>query len=216
MKRITVRIDNFKNLIDLIGLEPLFKHIERLKLEKIYRFDDNALWAVERFKFIDETFKPEDLLDIEGSGITEIELLSQEKGEYICLVKTEKENKFHEILSDFNLILDNPLIVSRDYMEISIISYDEQLKSIIRQLGKVASFKILNIKDLKYQFNPLHSLLSPKQREIIQFAINNGYFEIPRKMKSEEMAAHFNISVSALNEHLRKCERKIFMEFFRK
>ncbi|TFG05037.1 MAG: hypothetical protein EU536_03040, partial [Promethearchaeota archaeon] len=125
MKRITVEITkNIRQFMELVGFESLLDVIEELKIEKIYRFDTNTLWAVQKFKFKAAGFRPNDLLKEKEIGIIEIEILDARNGEYTCLVKTQKENKFHELFSDFNLILppDNPLILNQTTMRIAFIS----------------------------------------------------------------------------------------------
>ena len=218
MKRITLQIS--RNFVELVGFTALLRYVERMELQRIYRFDENTFWAIQKFKFFDSGFTPAKLIGIEGLGIKYLEELSKEdENTYICLVKTEKETKFHELLSDFNLLLDYPLIITQDYIEISLISDEKKLKSIIQQLPAYvskANFKILNISDVKYENETISSLLTPKQLNIIQFAVENGFFEIPRMIKSTEIADEFNISASAFNELLRRVERKISTTFFRK
>ena len=53
------------------------------------------------------------------------------------------------------------------------------------------------------------------QKEIIFYAVRHGYYDIPRKISSRELANKFNISESALYEHLRKIEKTIFNSIFK-
>jgi len=205
--------------MEMVGFGEIMGYIESLILEKIYRFEVRALWAVQTFKFKDPQFDPVDLLYVEGIGITEIEILGKEREKYICLVKTEKENKFHELFTDFNLILppDRPLVLTPHLMKISFISYEDQLKSVLNQLKTILpeeNLRVAQIQDIKHEFNSYHSLLTSRQLEIIHYAVEHGYFEIPRRISAKELAEFFHISVSALNEHLRKVERKIFGALF--
>ena len=216
MKRITLQIS--REFVETVGFKTILRYVERLELQKIYRFDENTLWAIQKFKFIDKGFTPAVLQKIEDVGIKYLEELGRVDGEYICLVKTQKENKFHELLSDFNLLLDYPLVITQEHLEISLISDETKLKSIIAQLPTYVSkadFKILGISDVIHKPESIQSLLTPRQLEIIRYATDNGFFEIPRKIKSEHIAQKFNISVSAFNELIRRVERKIFHTFFK-
>ena len=77
-------------------------------------------------------------------------------------------------------------------------------------------FKIISISDIIPESQAVNTLLTPRQSEIIQYAVDNGFFEIPRRIKSDEIADEFKISVSAFNELLRRVERNIFTTFFKK
>ena len=221
MKRITLEIMGvIKPFMELVGFGQLLDYVEKLRLEKIYRFDINAIWAVQVFKFKDPDFEPTDLLYIEGIGITEIEVLIENNWNYTCLVKTEKENKFHELFTDFNLILppDLPLILTQDSMKISFISYEYQLRTVLNQLSQYIPkkhLKVASIQDIKHEFTSYHSLLTPRQLEIVESAVKNGYFELPKRVPAKDLAEKFEISVSAFNEHLRKAVRTIFEVLFK-
>lgn len=218
MKRITLEItENIKPFMEIVGFGQVLEYIELLRLDKIFRFEVNALWAIETFKFKDFHFHPPDLLDIEGIGITEIEILAFDKGNYICLVKTEKENRFHEIFTDFNIILppDRPLILTQNSMQISFISYEDQLRTVLNQLSRLTPYKISSIQDIKHEFASYKSLLTARQLEIVEYAVATGYFDLPRKVTAENLADHLGISVSAFNEHIRKVERTILNTLFK-
>jgi hypothetical protein len=221
MKRITLEIKGpIRPFLELVGFGRVLEHIELMRLEKIFRFEVNALWAIEILKFKDPHFHPQDLLDVEGIGITEIEVLAFDKGNYVCLVKTEKENKFHEIFTDFNIILppDRPLILTQDSMKISFISYEGQLRTVLDQLSRYIPkehLKVSSIQDIKHEFTSYKTLLTARQLEIVESAVATGYFDLPRKVPAEQLAAHLGISISALNEHLRKVERTILNVLFK-
>jgi predicted DNA binding protein len=55
----------------------------------------------------------------------------------------------------------------------------------------------------------LESLLSERQREAIAVAVDRGYYEIPRQMSHEDVAAAVDCAPSTAAEHLRKAESKL-------
>lgn len=51
--------------------------------------------------------------------------------------------------------------------------------------------------------------LSPRQREALQIAHREGYFEIPRETTTAAIAAEMGVDRRTAEEHLRKAERKV-------
>ncbi|MCG1004974.1 MULTISPECIES: helix-turn-helix domain-containing protein [Halobacterium] len=54
--------------------------------------------------------------------------------------------------------------------------------------------------------------LTDRQYEVIEHAIEAGYFEWPREITSEELAADMEITRSTMLEHLRKAESKLLTD----
>ena len=51
--------------------------------------------------------------------------------------------------------------------------------------------------------------LTARQREVLSLAIEAGYYEIPRETTSEQLGAELGISRRAVDDHLRRIERKL-------
>ncbi|WP_135822221.1 helix-turn-helix domain-containing protein [Halostella litorea] len=56
---------------------------------------------------------------------------------------------------------------------------------------------------------PIQYSLSPKQKEVVGFARQAGYYEWPRETSVREMSSEFSVSKTTFLEHLRKAEAKI-------
>ncbi|MHA1231625.1 MAG: helix-turn-helix domain-containing protein [Candidatus Helarchaeota archaeon] len=218
MKQITIQITGEIpiELMEIIGFKSIFKYIERVEVLHIFRYDNYNLIAIQKFKFRDG-YSPKDLLKIEEFGIKFIEELVRIDDQYICFVKTKKKNKFHDLMSDFDMLLHYPIIFEQNYLKLSVISHETQLKSVIDfftfHINK-ENFKILSIMPLKNNINSIFSVLSERQFEIIRYAVKKGYYRIPREISANKIAKKFNISVQALHEHIRKAERKILETLF--
>ncbi|MFC7057759.1 helix-turn-helix domain-containing protein [Halovenus salina] len=51
--------------------------------------------------------------------------------------------------------------------------------------------------------------LSPRQREVLSTAWQEGYYEIPREVTTEELAATFDLNRRTVEDHLRRAEQKL-------
>ncbi|MFD1514233.1 helix-turn-helix domain-containing protein [Halomarina rubra] len=81
----------------------------------------------------------------------------------------------------------------------------EDLRAMIdefREIGAVTLGKITRFEE------PTHRLTT-RQEEVVSAALDLGYFEWPRRLNSEELAAELDISRATLLEHLRKAESKL-------
>ncbi len=56
------------------------------------------------------------------------------------------------------------------------------------------------------------SYFTPRQLEIANFAVRQGYLQMPKLIDTAQIGQHFQISAAAVSEHLRKTEQK-FMRF---
>lgn len=74
-----------------------------------------------------------------------------------------------------------------------------------REIGTVTLGKLSQIGD-----SGVH--ITERQYEVIEHALEAGYFEWPRDITSEELAEDLDISRATLLEHLRKAESKLLMD----
>jgi predicted DNA binding protein len=57
--------------------------------------------------------------------------------------------------------------------------------------------------------------LTFREEEVLRFAFEKGYFDFPRKIRLEEIAAHFGIAASTISEIIRRGQKKILEKYFR-
>ena len=73
-------------------------------------------------------------------------------------------------------------------------------------------YKILSITDAKFSLDSPLSKLTDKQRTILSSAFNLGYYDIPRRFDSEQLAKKLSLGRSTVAEHLRKAEQRLIAE----
>ena len=204
------------NFVKVMGFGDVFEHVEEMELHRIFRFDMHDMITMQRFKLHDPDF---DLQNLVGTnGISSIQVVKEDRarGEYIVMVKTHTTAGFDKLLKNFDFIIDYPINIDRNGVKIPFISTQNHLKEVLEKVKKLIgnNFKVLNINPVKPNIETVQSLLTEKQQNIVTFAAKKGYFEIPRKISSKELSDHFDISTSAINEHLRKIEKRIFHYLF--
>jgi len=80
--------------------------------------------------------------------------------------------------------------------------------------GKLISIKKEKIKD--FSFIHIQPELTDKQKQAMNLAIKNNYYDYPRKTSIEKLAKLSNLSFSTFHAHLRKAEQKLLPFFFAK
>jgi HTH DNA binding domain len=95
--------------------------------------------------------------------------------------------------------LQTTLIGSHDLLGQAIEEMPESVGVSIRQVGQYSS-------DSQY----LRSQLTTRQLEVIEAAIEMGYYEVPRRTNHEEISTRLGCAASTVNEHLRKAEARVF------
>lgn len=85
-----------------------------------------------------------------------------------------------------------------------------QVKKTLQKLEAAKlRIKVLSLTDAKFSSDSPLNALTEKQREVITEAFRLGYYSIPRKISSEQLARKLNIHGSALIAHRRKAELRL-------
>jgi len=156
--------------------------------------------------------------------------------------KTGRKLEFLEIEGDFFIIItshtmskESNLFVSA-YYNSAIVHYKpaicspegweewnvacldkEYLIKIIEVGEKLYNIKILEFKQRKiknFGFLTILPELTEKQKQALKLAVDNGYYNYPRKTEVQKLAKIFGVAFSAFQAHLRKAENKIINSIF--
>jgi len=210
-----------KKIVLKIPLDPkskeFFDLLEKYELLKIHRQDEDQIFATQKVKFKDPKMHPK-MLEGEHYGMSYIEVIKEDRGnnEFIFFSKHNWVKETKEFLDKLDLIIDPPIILDQDRLLVSIITDSKYVNEFVDSLDRYydGKLEILSISDIQPNYENLFLKLTDRQKEIVYYAIQHGYFEIPRRINSKKIANHFKISRSALYEHLRKIERIIYHTIF--
>ncbi|WP_049927874.1 helix-turn-helix domain-containing protein [Halopiger goleimassiliensis] len=91
------------------------------------------------------------------------------------------------------------------------------LKGVMEAAGDTVGVQLERIYPLQSEAQEVPSQrwdLTPAQEECLRTALEMGYFEIPRAVSTDEVAAELDISKSAFLERLRRGEHALFQQIF--
>ena len=215
-----------ENIISLKLVHSSLSSIQYIEVLEIYKYHRMRFFILEKITFKDN------FTDIEKT-INDIfhpkffQILERKGNEILCIMRLHRDNGFWPKIISGNWTIIPPIIIDEKYVKETLLireNFDEVLKNyskFLKDLEIIAISKIENILNLPdIQTHQIFRNIQPfphftqRQHEIALYATRHGYYESPKKIKAEALAAHFNISISALNEHLRKAERTAMRYFF--
>ena len=137
----------------------------------------------------------------------------ERKGNTLFTLNEEPiEKEFYDPVFDPKIIYTKPVLVSKNGYEIWEMASWE--KEALTKVLKVPVFKI-EIKYIKQTklsdlfFPKVSPQLAPKQKEALELAVKQGYYQFPRKIKLEELAKLSKVKRQTFQENLRRAERKL-------
>ncbi|MHA1145917.1 MAG: helix-turn-helix domain-containing protein [Candidatus Helarchaeota archaeon] len=224
MKFIRMRLSS--DFLVKAGYPDVFNEIMYLELLNAFQYDQNSFFSLDRIVFRPELMdnwedinwseKIQDKLQVDF-----FHLLKKVDNSILCIVKVSTEKGFwpKALITPGPWAFIPPLTVDSESIKINLIIEDNLVSKLYDTIGQFTkSLEVLAINDVGKDILP-SNLLQPnftdRQREIASYAVRHGYYDSPKKIRTEAIAKHFGISNSAIGEHLRKVERSTMEFFFR-
>jgi len=193
---------------------PNSTKVEVLEALRCFRCDVHGLAIVCRIRLKDKSMTVKDLV---GKGLlTNIEILYKEKdGSLVvfvegksCVPRPPKNVPLPKLL-----MAHPPEFLDINRMKAEVIGNKKEISKFLQYAGKWSTmYKILGLTSLETKSESLVSRLTSKQKNALLFAHALGYYDIPRRVSSEDVSRHLNVDKSTVVEHLRKAERKLIAD----
>lgn len=211
MRRITMEFDYQKAWKLIFGSNS--EKVEVLEALRCFKCDAEGLAIICRIRLKDRKITVQDLLI--GNGLlTNIEFLYKEKdGSLVVFIEgrsvVPKPPK--DIKPPKMLMTRPPDFLDVDRMKVEMIGKEDEIKKLLHYTNKWASnsFKILGLTSIDTKGESLLSKLTHRQRQMLLTAYALGYYDVPRRISSDDLSRHLNVDKSTIVEHLRKAERKL-------
>jgi predicted DNA binding protein len=215
MRVLKIKIPS-KTLLEL-GLPNHFEVVDHVEVLQIYQYDSKNFFAMSKIKFRNDKIGEVDRYLRELFFAQSYQILEEKSNEILCIMKQRKTSGFWPALLSSSAVLIPPIILDPNAVVFSIIPKDdERLNTIINQLKMFKQMQLLSITNIDEKTtSSLNTIpmLTSRQKEIMTFATRHGYFEIPKQITTQQVAQHFDVSSSAILNHLQKAE-KILMRFY--
>ncbi len=213
MKFLKVKISS--DFLAKIGYPLMFENVSYVEVLNTLQYDPHHFFLLAKI-----SFKPGfDEKIFENHQIIRLFYLLRKAGnEILCLMGLTRETAFWPALPVGHWAIVPPVVLDPESSHFMFVVDEHSQKQLLDTFSKYAdSAEILAIADIEKSI-PTSTMLMPnfttRQREIAQYAIRKGYLEMPKRITAKKIAEHFGISVSAMNEHLRKVEGIALRYFF--
>ncbi|WP_435156727.1 helix-turn-helix domain-containing protein [Haladaptatus sp. DFWS20] len=117
------------------------------------------------------------------------------------------------IFRRYEIVVDWPMeYTDQGGLRITMLGEDKKIREAIAEIPDGIPITLEGIGEYHPDMRQLASLLTDRQQELLELAINEGYYEMPRRATLNDLADRANISAGTVGEHLRKIETKVIME----
>jgi len=181
--------------------------------------------VIDRMPYAEEGVK--DLVEISASSevieevleairknplVTKLDTTVTEKGKVISAVTTVR-CQICRILTDADVFLISAQSKDEGKVEWTLILSD---KKVLKNIFDLLKEKGVDAELVKLTKIDDKESLTDRQDKITQVAFDRGYFDYPKRISLRELARMFEVSPSTLSEILRKGQRKIVLDYFKK
>jgi len=131
------------------------------------------------------------------------------------LVEYPEQNSIYEPFISRGFVPDGTIEI-RSGREYWPVVFDGERQAAQRQLDSIRdsmdaeiSVRRVGTPDAGARAGQSPDVLTPRQREVLRFAFERGYYEWPREVDAKTLADELGIAKATMLEHLRKAEGKV-------
>ena len=146
----------------------------------------------------------------QDSYVYEIDIVKAEQGRVIGSLKTHKCTAC-KTFAGANCFLVSATSKPDGKLEWAVLGNDTMVKSLMQELeNENVTGEVVKISRLKGEDE-----LTARQENILQIALEKGYFEFPKRITLRQLAKVLDVSPATLSEILRRGQKGILEEHFR-
>lgn len=134
---------------------------------------------------------------------------------YVRDATTDSLQEMFGPISSGGLVVVPPIEYDPDgTVAFSIFGPDDELQDAIEGISVPVDVTIEAVGGLAGTTAAVETLLTDRQREVVETAVDLGYYDIPRTASQEDIAAELDSAPSTIAEHLRKAEARVLQAQF--
>jgi predicted DNA binding protein len=187
--------------------------IERRAIHRVELLADDTVLLLAEASGSQERYR--DIMD--GSPHV-IEYLTAGEDRWIAVSQfepTETVRRSLELQRESTLMIETPIqFTDDDHLKVTCLGTDEAFKTLSEHVGDAESitFDVLEVGDYEADGSSFSRLITTRQEEVLEAAVDLGYYSEPRQASLEDVGGAVGIAPGTVGEHLRKVEERVFGE----
>ncbi len=220
-----VRLEIPGAFLDAIGATEVFAEIDSLEVLNAYQYDRENFFSMQTIRFIPGARARSALAKfLKEKFHAQFQQVVEERGDEVTyFLKQSLHTGFFKLLEPGPWAILFPMLVTHYAILVNILAQEEILPRLYALVERFTpNYRVIS-NEIPENFEVLNPKLrgisipwpkfSARQAEVVAFAACKGYFNAPKRVTADEIAAQFHLSVPTVNEHLRNAEN-IAMKFF--
>jgi predicted DNA binding protein len=133
----------------------------------------------------------------------------------------EETTSVGPIIERHNFMEVPPTILMSGWEHYRLVGFDDaDMKGLLKDLDKIGTTEVLHKKSLHegvtddtflLSLSSLFGQLTEKQMKSLLTAVENGYYEVPKRVTADDLAKRAGQPRSTFEEHVRKAESKVVL-----
>jgi len=191
---------------------PLSASVKSIEVLNVLRFDRNEISVICRVVFREPGTRANRLFEDKKAEVQKLEI---EKNGVVTYFIRRRLPKPPSGINPYIVYLSTPWTVEDGIGRATCLGSSTQIQEMMKSLEKAGiAYKIVSLANARFSRSSLLRLLTDKQREVISKAREEGYYDIPRKIRSDEMASKLGMRNATFVMHRRKAEKHLIEEIF--
>lgn len=128
---------------------------------------------------------------------------------------TEEVRRSLELQRESLLVIDTPIqFTSDDNLKVTYLGTEDTFRKLYEYADDVEglTFDVLKMGEYQADESSFDRTITPRQEEVLEAAVDLGYYSEPRQASLEDIGEVIGISAGTVGEHLRKAEERVFTE----
>ncbi|WP_101294537.1 helix-turn-helix domain-containing protein [Halegenticoccus soli] len=135
---------------------------------------------------------------------------------YVHVRPGEPAGSLMMLFQEHALMIDTPIVFTgRGGLRTTLIGSHETLRRAVEGIPDSVDVSIEQVGQYHSDSRYVRSKLTDRQLEVVETALEMGYYEIPRRTTHQEIARRLGCAPSTVNEHLRKVESRVLSQLRR-
>ena len=195
----------------MLGWPASLDALRSVRLVSFVRIDAKEVAAIWRVNFPGRPSNLEALFPRNRAQIRVLERTSD--GEYILFVRQRPGGRpggIQDLLTRAGAHVVLPYEINEETVRLTYLGTGVQLRRVVAYLRREGvEARILTVTEARFGLDSPLTSLTTKQRQVVLTAFESGYYDLPRRIGSRQLATKLRIRAGTLVSHRRKAEARI-------